>query len=150
MPLDNLKKAIEELDNFDNHELDRAAVVFAPMGILISEANGGIIRLNNFLCELLGYETNWDSKAEIKDLGWIELTHPDDRELDIEHAHMASTGKIKGYHITKRYRAKDSSWVWVKLSIRFYSSKNIDYPVALVYIVPVNAPQDNKAFVEEF
>ena len=149
MQLDELEKATASLDQFDTSELDRAAVVFAPVGIIISQEDGSIVRINNKACELLGYYPTWDRKAWLKQRGWIAMTHPDDVELDKEYAHKAASGKIKGYKITKRYIGRRDAEVWVTLTIRFYKSRQFVEPLAMVYVEPATEYRGGCAFVEE-
>lgn len=51
----------------------------APVGIMVANSHGGLIQTNQALQKILGY-----TEAELQDLTFIELTHPDDRTQSIK------------------------------------------------------------------
>jgi len=57
------------------------------------------------------------SKDEIAALGWAEITHPDDREKDLDYFRKFLRGEINGYNIEKRYIRPDGSIVWVDMIV---------------------------------
>jgi PAS domain S-box-containing protein len=83
----------------------------AAVGIAHVDFNGRFIRVNQSLADITGY-----SKAELLQMTFQEITHPDDLEADLEQAQRLSAGEIENYTLEKRYRQKDGSYIWVDLT----------------------------------
>ncbi|MHA3773728.1 PAS domain S-box protein [Verrucomicrobiota bacterium sgz303538] len=70
------------------------------------------LRVNSKLCELTGY-----SREELLTKTFIDITHPDDLETDIGYVRAMLAGEIPSYSMEKRYIRKDSTSVWVNLTV---------------------------------
>ena len=68
--------------------------------------------MNRSLCELIGH-----SEAELLQLSFQEITHPDDLQADLAHVAQMLAGEIRTYQMEKRYRHSDGQLVWAKLSV---------------------------------
>lgn len=130
-----LRELTHQLDEYDHGLMFRMAFGRSPVAILFSRADGAILRLNAALLRLLEYPVEKKSYDFLKKEGWIWLTHPDDRELDIKWAKAAAANEIAGYAITKRYRTLKEEWKWVRLSIVFVHDP-VHKSVAIVYVAP--------------
>lgn len=84
----------------------------APVGIAISDPDGHPLRVNQALCEMLGY-----SEEELRLKSAAELTHPADRDLSIEPRRRLVAGEIGRYHVEKRYLHRLGHPVWVSQSV---------------------------------
>jgi PAS domain S-box-containing protein len=89
-------------DTFEN-----AAVGIAQVGL-----DGRWLRVNQRLCEIVGY-----TKAELLDTTFHAITHPDDVAGDWEQARRLIAGEIANYSMEKRYLRPDRSTVWVNLTV---------------------------------
>ena len=69
--------------------------------------DGRFIDPNPRFSEILGY-----SEAELRNITFAELTHPDDREVTIAAVRQLLAGEIPEYTLEKRYLRKDGSVVW--------------------------------------
>ena len=69
------------------------------------------LRVNEKLCETVGY-----SASELTSRTAIDLTHPDDRQIDRETFESFVHGELKRRVIEKRYVRKDGSPVWVRIT----------------------------------
>ncbi|WP_159086023.1 PAS domain S-box protein [Flavobacterium faecale] len=87
---------------------DQAAVGIAN----ISKDDGKFITINNKFASLLGYSTQ-----EMKTKSFMEITHPEDLEIDLEHLNKLKNGEINKYAIEKRYFKKNGKIIWVKLTV---------------------------------
>ena len=67
----------------------------------------GTVDVNQAFCNMLGY-----SKAELSQLKWQELTHPDDIESTQKQLAPLLSGEEKSARFIKRYIRKDGSIVW--------------------------------------
>ena len=73
---------------------------------------GQFLEVNDTLCRLLGY-----SAAELRELTFQSITHPDDLDVDLEHVERLLAGEIESYQMEKRYVRKDGERVWVLLTV---------------------------------
>ncbi|MEP0846853.1 MAG: PAS domain S-box protein [Phycisphaerae bacterium] len=84
-----------------------AAVGIAQVGI-----DGRFIRVNQKLCEMLGY-----SRGELLSRTFQEITHPGDLPQNLFQYRRALRREIDRYTLEKRYLRKDGQTVWVSLSV---------------------------------
>jgi PAS domain S-box-containing protein len=82
-----------------------------PMAITAPGKNW--VRVNERLCELLGYRVE-----ELQVRTWAELTHPDDLAADVAQFERMLRGEIDGYSLEKRFLHRDNKVVHTLLSIR--------------------------------
>ena len=92
----------------------RAAFEAAPVGMAIVDfsdhAQGKITRINDALCDLLGYEPD-----QLLKLSFAELTHPDDEPKSEDWAMRAKRGEALRFTVEKRFIHAEGHeiWVWV-------------------------------------
>jgi PAS domain S-box-containing protein len=86
---------------------ERAAVGFA-----ILDLNGRWLRVNQSLCDLLGYQ-----KDELMALSFEAVTHPEDRLESAQHFQQIASGEIASYQYEKRYLHKGGRTVWALLTV---------------------------------
>ncbi|MGC1650901.1 MAG: PAS domain S-box protein, partial [Candidatus Sulfotelmatobacter sp.] len=67
---------------------------------------------NKTLCDILGY-----NEAELRDLTFQEITHPDDLPADLIETEKLRNGTLATFSMEKRYVRKDGSDVWVNLTV---------------------------------
>jgi PAS domain S-box-containing protein len=85
----------------------------APLGIaLIDSITGEIKNLNSKFAEIAGR-----SKEELLNLDWMSITHPDDTGEDLSNMALLNAGKIKGFHIDKRFITPNGKIVWISMTI---------------------------------
>lgn len=83
----------------------------SAVGMALVAYDGRWIRVNNALCEILGY-----SEQELLATNFQSLTHPDDLDADLSYAQKVFTGQLRVYHFEKRYIHKQGHVVWVTLT----------------------------------
>jgi PAS domain S-box-containing protein len=85
----------------------------APMGVaLIDSLTGHIYEVNSRFAEIAGW-----TRAEMATIDWMSITHPDDVQEDLDNMALLNAGKISGFHMNKRYRRPDGSYVWISMTI---------------------------------
>jgi PAS domain S-box-containing protein len=89
----------------------RIAFEQSGMGIALSRPDGKFEKVNPALCQLLGY-----TEAEMLELTFHDVTHPDDRATTILHVRSALGVNEAGYTVEKRYVKKDGGIVWILLT----------------------------------
>jgi PAS domain S-box-containing protein len=82
------------------------------IGICVTSPKKGWVEVNDRLCQMLGY-----TKEELTALSWVELTHPDDLNSDLELFNQVVSGKRDSYELDKRFVRKDGSIVYTTLSV---------------------------------
>ena len=87
----------------------RAIFESSALGVAVVGTDGRVQRCNPALAQLLGY-----SVAELCELTIVQLTHPED--LDLSHFRELVAGESDSYRYEKRYRRKDGSVVWARIT----------------------------------
>jgi diguanylate cyclase (GGDEF)-like protein/PAS domain S-box-containing protein len=83
----------------------------APIGMALVSLEGQLLRVNQALCAITGYNAR-----ELVTKTFQELTHPDDLDADLELARQLLAGEIQEYQVEKRYIDANGRQVWVNLS----------------------------------
>ena len=83
------------------------------VGLAVTSPDKGWLEVNERLCQMLGY-----TRQELMATTWVELTHPDDRALDLEQFERVLAGEIDAYRLDKRFVRQDGSIVHVDLSVK--------------------------------
>jgi PAS domain S-box-containing protein len=96
----------------ESEEVGRLTFEQAAVGIAHVGADGTFLRVNEKLCDIVGYP-----REELLQLTFQDITHPDDLETDLNHVRQVLAGEIKTYSMEKRYFRKDRSLVWVNLTV---------------------------------
>lgn len=113
----------------DSEERFRGIFEQAAVGICYSALDGQFLRVNQRFCEIVGY-----SEAELLNLTFREITHPDDLALDLAQIPPLLKGEIQTYSLEKRYIHKDQSLVWVNLTVSLmFESTGV--PKALIGVI---------------
>jgi PAS domain S-box-containing protein len=99
------------------------------IGIAISSPDKGWLEVNDKLCDIFGYD-----RHELTAMTWVELTHPEDWEADVEQFNQLVAGTIEGYSLDKRFIRKNGQVIYASLSTRCVrrADKSIDYLVTIV------------------
>ncbi len=90
----------------------RSAFVHSSIGIALVGTDGRFLQVNPALCELLGY-----AAAELVQLTFQDITHPDDLVADLNQVRRLLSGAIGHYRMEKRYFRRDGQVVTVLLSV---------------------------------
>ena len=83
----------------------------AAVGVAHVKPDGRWLRVNKKLCEIVGY-----TEAELMQLTFQEITHPEDLPADLAETEKLLNGSLDMFAIKKRYIRKDGSPVWVNLT----------------------------------
>ena len=95
----------------ESEERFRLALDEAPIGVALVGLDGRFLRVNNVLCEIVGY-----SREELTSLTFQDITHPDDVGVDVALAQKLARREIPRYQLAKRYIRKDGASIDVLLS----------------------------------
>lgn len=118
----NFKLRYENLDLIEtlcsiNASLEESELRFhsafdsAAIGMALVSTQGRWLQVNESLCNIVGY-----SEEELLKIDFQTITHPDDLDLDLNNVQQLLDGKIRFYHIEKRYIHKNGDIIWILLS----------------------------------
>ena len=106
----DLETSIAALKESENRF--RTTFELAGTGIVQGSLDGRFTRMNRRFCQIVGYTPD-----ELLDLGFQDLTHPDDLEDEMVMLRSIIDGEVDTYAMEKRYLRKDSTVVWVNLVV---------------------------------
>lgn len=95
-----------------NEERFKATFELAAIGVAHVAPNGAWLKVNQRLCEMVGY-----TEEELLQRTFQDLTYPDDLDADLEQVDAVLAGRIETYSMEKRYIRKDGSIVWANLRV---------------------------------
>ncbi|MBT6339469.1 MAG: PAS domain S-box protein [Desulfobacula sp.] len=131
---DKLEKRLQVLEKSDKlQEYDKRYYAIydqSPVGIAtIDSFNGRFVEINRAYCDILGY-----SKSEILGMDFMQITHSEDLQEDLDNMERIRSGEIKSFRMKKRYIRKDGEIVWVSLTVVPLWSENTDpnFHIAIV------------------
>jgi len=85
----------------------------APLGIaVIDSLTGHIYDANDAYAQIAGR-----SIAELRALDWMDITHPDDIQEDLDNMAQMNAGETIGFTMQKRYIQPDGDVRWIKITI---------------------------------
>jgi PAS domain S-box-containing protein len=97
----------------ESEERFKKLFVEAPLGIaLIDSHTGHIHEVNPMFAKIVGR-----TMEEMADIDWMNITHPDDVQADLDNMVLLNAGKIPGFQMEKRYLHHDGTPVWVNMTI---------------------------------
>jgi diguanylate cyclase (GGDEF)-like protein/PAS domain S-box-containing protein len=91
----------------------------APVGIAHVAPDGHWLRVNQYVCNMLGY-----TRDELATLTYQDVTYPTDLEGDNALAQELLSGKRNSYILEKRYLHKDGNPVWAYLAVMLIRKEN--------------------------
>ncbi|MBW4550277.1 MAG: PAS domain-containing protein [Aphanocapsa sp. GSE-SYN-MK-11-07L] len=122
-----------ELKLIETQERFQATFEQAAVGIAHVALNGQWLRVNQKLCEIVGY-----SHAELLALTFQDITHPEDLAADLACIQRLLSDEINTYVLEKRYLRQDQTVVWVNLTVSLVrQAQNSAEPGAPKYFISV-------------
>ena len=111
--LDVTARKRAEAERQENEERFRATFEQAAVGMAHVDLEGRWIRVNDRLCEVVGYT----AEELLSGMNFQDLTHPEDLEADLEQNERLLRGEIETFSLEKRYVRKGGGIVWVDLTV---------------------------------
>jgi PAS domain S-box-containing protein len=100
-----------ENERFEMDQKFRLAFENANIGVCLVDLQGKILRVNNKICEIFGYE-----KPELEGMTVNSIAHPDDRNVSPNFISHALEGEYKRLEFEKRYYHKFGHVIFGKVS----------------------------------
>ena len=84
----------------------------APIGMMVNNEDGQLLRANQAFCELVGY-----SESELKTKSYADFTHPDDIHKNLAYGEQLRLGEIDQFQMEKRYMHRNGDVITVFLQV---------------------------------
>jgi PAS domain S-box-containing protein len=95
----------------ESEERFRRVFEEGPLGLALVGRDYRFVKVNSALCEMVGY-----GEAELVQLSFADITHPEDVRADVELAEQLFRGEIPFYRMQKRYVKKTGDIIWINLT----------------------------------
>jgi diguanylate cyclase (GGDEF)-like protein/PAS domain S-box-containing protein len=105
------RKAAEEARRIADEQF-RTAFDDALVGIALVAPDGSWLRVNESLCEIVGY-----TREQLQAMTFQDITHPEDLDADLTLLEQTLAGERAGYQMEKRYLRPDGEIVWALLAV---------------------------------
>ena len=96
----------------ESEERFRLTFEQAAVGIAHVAQDGHWLRVNQKLCDIVGY-----TRSELLQLTFQDISYPEDLDADMVKVQQMLAGEIPTYTIEKRYIRKNGSLIWIQLTV---------------------------------
>ncbi|OGU09213.1 MAG: hypothetical protein A2075_00060 [Geobacteraceae bacterium GWC2_58_44] len=96
----------------ESEERFRKIFELGPLGMEVLGRDRRFLKVNRMLCQMTGY-----LEEELASRTVADITHPDDREIDLCNAQRLLNGDISHCKREKRYTRKNGEILWVSLTL---------------------------------
>ncbi len=108
----------------------RAIFEYAAVGVAQVRLDGAFEQANPYLCTMLGYDA-----TEMQRLTVQEVTHPDDRPLQVQNLRRMIEGEMESFTHEKRYCHKNGSILWGNLVISLVRDSVSGQPLYFIKVL---------------
>ncbi len=122
----------------EREALFRNMFAYTATGIATSTPQGRFLHANAAYCEMLGY-----TEEELRSFNFAELTHPDDRALNLKLRDEVLAGVRDSLVMEKRYLKKNGDIVWTLNSVS--AARAADGKVTMFIVVAENITERKRA-----
>jgi PAS domain S-box-containing protein len=103
----------------ESEERFRSTFEQAAVGVAHASLDGRYLRVNDKLCEFTGY-----TRDELLNMGFLDITHPEDKQVQEPHLEQLIKGGLLTFTIEKRYIRKNGDVRWVQVTVSLVRSEN--------------------------
>jgi PAS domain S-box-containing protein len=104
------RKRVEEILR-ESEERFRRVFDEGPLGVALIAKDYRFLKVNSALCQMVRY-----SEAELLQMSFADITHPDDVRADVELAERLFNREIPFFRLQKRYVRKTGEIIWGNLT----------------------------------
>jgi PAS domain S-box-containing protein len=104
------------------------------VGFAITSPEKGWLDVNQYLCNMLGY-----SLEELKQMTWLDITHPEDFEAETYQFSRMLAGEIETYSLEQRFIRKNRTTIHTLLSVACLRSENAKVKTVFAVMQDISA-----------
>jgi PAS domain S-box-containing protein len=133
-----------EKDLRESEERFRITFEQAAMGVAHVDLDGQWLRVNQVLCDIVGY-----TREELASKTFQDITYPEDLDADLNYVRQLLAGEINNYSLEKRYFHKDGQLVWVNITVSLLRETNgmVDSSAPSNALYPISGTGKPKYFI---
>ncbi|NOQ63940.1 MAG: PAS domain S-box protein [Methyloprofundus sp.] len=129
----------------ESEERFQTAFIQAPLGIaIIDSLTGDFYDINPAYAKIVG-----STIEELKAINWMEITHPDDVQEDIDNMARMNAGETSGFNMQKRYFCSDGRIVWINMTIAAMQVKDKSKPRHFCMIEDITKSKEIQISLQE-
>lgn len=113
------ERKLKEIALRESEQRFRDFMEFAPIGMAIVSLDGHLLKVNQALCNILGYP-----REQLESLAFEDITHPDEIASDIGNRRRLMTGELAVLQQERRYLRRNGRMVWVQLTASLLRDSN--------------------------
>jgi len=121
----------------ENEERFRATFEQAAVGIAHVAPDGRWLRVNQKLCNIVGY-----SREELLQMTFQDITYPEDLDANLEYIRQVLTEENSTDSMEKRYFRKDGSLAWINMTVSVVRNASGD-PAYFISVIEDIAKRKN-------
>ncbi len=110
-------------------------------GIVLCDFKGRILEVNPTFCRMMGY-----TERELVGRKILDLTHPEDREIEIAKVSELKEERLNGFRLEKRFLGKGDRIIWAEIGVSALHDDKGDIGYALGVVEDIT---ERKAAEEE-
>jgi PAS domain S-box-containing protein len=121
------KKILEVLR--ESEERFRGVFEQSFSGIVLCDFKGRILEVNPTFCRMLGY-----MERELVGRKILDLTHPEDREIERANVMELKEGRLNGFRLEKRFLGQGGRVIWAEIGVSALHDDegNVGYALGMV------------------
>ncbi|MFW5701817.1 MAG: PAS domain-containing sensor histidine kinase, partial [Bacteroidota bacterium] len=130
-----------KIQTMEIQDFYRSVFEETQVGIAQVTMNGRIVRVNPYLCKMLGYE-----KEELLRMSYADLTWHEDFRQELDTVRKILRNETDEFSVTKRYIHKKGHAIWAELSIVavYDESGEQEYMIAIIKDISQKIENDKK------
>ncbi len=107
-----------------SEEWFRTLFTQSPVGIgLVDSLTGQLYQVNQKYADIVGFTI-----SELEQINWMQLSHPDDLQADLDNMALMNAGDTNGFTMEKRLIHADKSIIWINLIVAKTSIQQLGQP----------------------
>ena len=123
----------------ESEERFRRVFEESPLGMALVGKDYHFVKVNSALCNMVGY-----SEAALLQMSFVDITHPDDLQADVEIAARLFRGEIGFYQLRKRYVKKNREIIWINLTASLIRDREHEPVYGLAMIEDITEVRRNQ------
>jgi len=128
----------------ESEERFRYLFAQASIGIALESIEGRILEVNPAFCQMIGY-----SREELLTLSCVQLTVPDDEEIEKVLFDELFRGLRSSYAMEKRFYRKDGSQMWGQVSVSLLNANHGSAPLVIGMVSDITAQKMAEASLHQ-